>query len=636
MVATSYKAERQTTPVYVPLCMTHYATITMSTRRQSELEPITRGGARIIPFLILFATERRLVASNNTKTGFVRSTCSLRLLKSGRLRERGKSRIMLRPSIDGAPNQGMFHMIALAFDNRFIRELPGDPNTSNHSRQVSGAFWSPVTPTPVAAPRLLAHSPEMASLIDLDADAMNAPEMIDALAGNRLLPGMAAYATCYGGHQFGHWAGQLGDGRVIFLGEVINRAGQRWEMQLKGAGPTPYSRRADGRAVLRSSVREFLCSEAMHHLGIPTTRALSLVATGELVVRDMFYNGNAAPEPGAIVCRMAPSFIRFGHFEILAARGQHDLLTKLVDFTLARDFPQHTAPAPQRYADWFIDVCERTARLMAEWMRVGFVHGVMNTDNLSILGLTIDYGPYGWIDDFDPNWTPNTTDANGRRYCFGRQPQIARWNVERLGDALQSLLPPDARDAGLSAFDAAYADRIVAVMAAKFGLLSFTDADASLVDDAFALMQRAEVDMTDFFRRLATIDAILRPRPMSTISSVRVRLPLQRVNCCHSAAAASSPGSAEGNSRPSLRSACVKSRSPSARDSSCSMFFRWWRIFARARPVRTKLSHEGLGRAPGAVVISTTSPLFSSVRSATASPLTLAATQWSPTSEWIA
>lgn len=398
-------------------------------------------------------------------------------------------------------------MIALAFDNRFIRELPGDPNTSNHSRQVSGAFWSAVAPTPVAAPRLLAHSPEMAALIDLDADAMNAPEMIDALAGNRLLPGMAAYATCYGGHQFGHWAGQLGDGRVIFLGEVINRAGQRWEMQLKGAGPTPYSRRADGRAVLRSSVREFLCSEAMHHLGIPTTRALSLVATGELVVRDMFYNGNAAPEPGAIVCRMAPSFIRFGHFEILAARGQHDLLTKLVDFTLARDFPQHTAPAPQRYADWFIDVCERTARLMAEWMRVGFVHGVMNTDNLSILGLTIDYGPYGWIDDFDPNWTPNTTDANGRRYCFGRQPQIARWNVERLGDALQSLLPPDARDAGLSAFDAAYADRIVAVMAAKFGLLSFTDADASLVDDAFALMQRAEVDMTDFFRRLATIDA---------------------------------------------------------------------------------------------------------------------------------
>jgi uncharacterized protein with ACT and thioredoxin-like domain len=225
--------------------------------------------------------------------------------------------------------------------------------------------------------------------------------------------GMEPYAACYGGHQFGNWAGQLGDGRAITLGEVVNERGERWELQLKGAGPTPYSRTADGRAVLRSSIREFLCSEAMHHLGVPTTRALSVVTTGDAVVRDMFYDGNAEEEPGAIVCRVAPSFIRFGNFEIFAARNDLAMLEQLVDFTIARDFA-HLMVMPDvsaRRAAWYAEVCERTARLMVHWMRVGFVHGVMNTDNMSILGLTIDYGPYGWIDDFNPNWTPNTTDA---------------------------------------------------------------------------------------------------------------------------------------------------------------------------------------------------------------------------------
>lgn len=398
-------------------------------------------------------------------------------------------------------------MASLVFDNRFTRELPGDPSASNHPRQIHGVCWSAVMPTPVAQPQVLAFSPEMAALLDLDAEALNTPEMVEALAGNRLLPGMTAYATCYGGHQFGHWAGQLGDGRAIFLGEVINRAGQRWEMQLKGAGPTPYSRRADGRAVLRSSIREFLCSEAMHHLGVPTTRALSVVGTGEAVMRDMFYDGNPAREPGAIVCRMAPSFTRFGHFEIFAARGEHAILARLVNFTIARDFPELTSKSPTVYAEWFSEVCVRTARLMAEWMRVGFVHGVMNTDNMSILGLTLDYGPYGWIDDYDPMWTPNTTDAQGRRYCFANQPAIARWNLERLGEALSSLLSAEATQMGLAEFDTVYTERITAVMQAKFGLTVMTDLDADVINDAFALMQRAEVDMTEFFRCLATIDS---------------------------------------------------------------------------------------------------------------------------------
>ncbi len=398
-------------------------------------------------------------------------------------------------------------MPSLTFDNRFLRELPGDADTRNHSRHVTGACWSPVTPTPVAAPRLIAWSREVADALDLDAGALAAPELLAALAGNRLLPGMVAYATCYGGHQFGEWAGQLGDGRAIMLGELINRTGQRFELQLKGAGPTPYSRRADGRAVLRSSIREFLCSEAMHHLGVPTTRALSLVGTGEAVVRDMFYDGHPVAEPGAVVCRVAPSFTRFGHFELLAARGDRALLKRLVDFTIARDFPELTADPEQRIAAWFLEVCRRTAEMLVHWMRVGFVHGVMNTDNMSILGLTIDYGPYGWVDNFDPGWTPNTTDAAGHRYCFGRQPEIARWNLERLADALAGpLLTWEAQAAGLAHYDATYAEAFSKALAGKFGFHDWQDGDTELVNDVFELMRRAEVDMTEFFRSLAQID----------------------------------------------------------------------------------------------------------------------------------
>jgi uncharacterized protein YdiU (UPF0061 family) len=394
----------------------------------------------------------------------------------------------------------------LVFDNSFTRQLPGDPDPRNNTRQVRGACWSAVMPTPVSAPHLLAWSREMAAALDLDAQSMQSPTLLDALAGNGLLPGMQPYAACYGGHQFGNWAGQLGDGRAISLGETVNSAGQRWELQLKGAGPTPYSRRADGRAVLRSSVREFLCSEAMHHLGIPTTRALSLVGTGDTVLRDMFYDGNPRHEPGAIVCRVAPSFIRFGNFEILASRGEKPLLAQLVDFTIARDFPELHAEVDDRRTAWFAEVCARTGLLIARWMQVGFVHGVMNTDNMSILGLTIDYGPYGWVDDFDPGWTPNTTDAEGKRYCFGQQPEIARWNLERLADALQLLIPQDALTAGLTAYDTAYADEATRLFAGKFGFAAWRDEDAELTGELFGLMSEAEVDMTIFFRSLARLD----------------------------------------------------------------------------------------------------------------------------------
>ncbi len=395
----------------------------------------------------------------------------------------------------------------LTFDNRFLRELPGDPEQNNVSRQVFGACWSPVDPTPVAAPRLLAYSREVAAALDLDEQSMAAPEVLAALSGNGLLPGMTSYASCYGGHQFGQWAGQLGDGRAILLGEAINRQGQRFELQLKGAGPTPYSRRADGRAVLRSSIREFLCSEAMHHLGVPTTRALSLVGTGEAVVRDMFYDGHPVAEPGAVVCRVAPSFTRFGHFELLAARSDRALLQRLVEFTVTRDFPELVAGPEYDLAAWFREICERTARLMVHWMRVGFVHGVMNTDNMSILGLTIDYGPYGWVDNFDPGWTPNTTDASTRRYCFARQPAIALWNLERLAEALAMLMPRpgDLADA-LERYGEVYANEFRAAFAGKLGLERWQEDDVDLLEDLYGLMHRTEIDMSEFFRSLARLD----------------------------------------------------------------------------------------------------------------------------------
>ena len=398
-------------------------------------------------------------------------------------------------------------MRKLQFDNRFVRELPPDTGEGPGPRSVERAMYTLVTPAPVRAPTVLAYSADAAALLDLTAADVGTPEFAQVFGGNALLEGMQPYAANYGGHQFGHWAGQLGDGRALTLGEVVNRAGERWELQLKGSGLTPYSRGADGRAVLRSSIREFLCSEAMHHLGVPTTRALCLVGTGEQVVRDMFYDGHPAPEPGAIVCRLAPSFIRFGSFELPSSRGDVDLLRQLADFTIRRDYPELGGSGEALYAEWFAQVCERTARMVAHWMRVGFVHGVMNTDNMSTLGLTMDYGPYGWVDDYDPDWTPNTTDARRRRYRYGQQPEVAWWNLGCLAGALSPLFPDTAPlEAGLERYIQAYAAAERQHVAAKLGLAECRDDDLALMQDLHSLMHSVEIDMTLWFRALAEVD----------------------------------------------------------------------------------------------------------------------------------
>ena len=404
------------------------------------------------------------------------------------------------------------HLAQLQFDNRFVRELPADPELENYRRQVAGAAYSRVKPTPVKNPQLVAGAVDVAALVDLPAEIFSQTEFAQIFGGNQLLAGMDPHACCYGGHQFGNWAGQLGDGRAINLGEVRNQQGEYWTLQLKGAGPTPYSRTADGLAVLRSSVREFLCSEAMFHLGVPTTRALSLITTGEWVRRDMFYDGNPQLEAGAVVCRVAPNFTRFGNFEIFSARGDLELLKKLTDFTIRADFAHLLVDVSAEitadvYLQWFIEVCTRTAQLMAHWMRVGFVHGVMNTDNMSILGLTIDYGPYGWLEGYDPDWTPNTTDAQGRRYRYGTQPRVALWNLAQLANAIYPLINSvELLQQALEIYRAEYERCAQCNMANKLGLSQFDPTqDQTLTDNLLQVFQSAEIDMTIFYRLLANL-----------------------------------------------------------------------------------------------------------------------------------
>lgn len=391
----------------------------------------------------------------------------------------------------------------LSIKDKFNKELPADPNRTNSRRQVFEACFSYVTPRIPSAPKLIHVAEEMATELGLSARDVHSPEFLSIFSGSSVLENTDPYAMCYGGHQFGNWAGQLGDGRAINLAEVEHE-GKSWALQLKGAGETPYSRRADGLAVLRSSIREHLCSEAMYYLGVPTTRSLSLVLTGDQVLRDILYDGNAAYEKGAVVCRVAPSFIRFGNFQIFTSRRDIENLRKLTDFTIKHHFPSIQSEGKQAYIDFYRLVAERTLEMIVHWQRVGFVHGVMNTDNMSILGLTIDYGPYGWLEGYDPNWTPNTTDRQSRRYRFGQQAGVAAWNLMQLGNALYPLVEEvDPFNEVLQNFQTNYRMAYLEMMGQKLGLSAPPSTFKDLIESLEENLSLTETDMTIFFRNLA-------------------------------------------------------------------------------------------------------------------------------------
>ncbi len=400
----------------------------------------------------------------------------------------------------------------LNIKDKFNKELPADPNKENTRRQVFKSCFSEATPRVPSSPTLVHASKETAALLGLSEDDLASQNFLDIISGKQVLEGTTPYAMCYGGHQFGNWAGQLGDGRAINLTEVEHQK-KSWTLQLKGAGETPYSRTADGLAVLRSSIREHLCSEAMFHLGVPTTRSLSLALTGDEVLRDMMYDGNTAYEKGAVVCRVAPSFIRFGNFQIFMSRGDVDTLKELTDFTIRHYFPTIEKGTKAGYIEFFKQVAKRTLEMIIHWQRVGFVHGVMNTDNMSILGLTIDYGPYGWLEGYEPDWTPNTTDRQMRRYRFGHQPEVALWNLLQLANAIYQLVEEEEPfQKILESYQKNFKVEYFNMMSQKLGLEKFNgEADANLSIALTKNLQMTETDMTIFFRNLANL-----PKDMMT------------------------------------------------------------------------------------------------------------------------
>jgi uncharacterized protein YdiU (UPF0061 family) len=385
--------------------------------------------------------------------------------------------------------------VRLPFDNSYAR-LPE-------------RFYARLAPTPVAAPRLIKLNTALAAELGLDAEALASPEGVEILAGNRIAEGSETVALAYAGHQFGNFVPQLGDGRAVLLGEVVGRDGLRRDIQLKGSGPTPFSRRGDGRAALGPVLREYIVSEAMAALGIPTTRSLAAVATGEPVIRETAL-------PGAVLTRVASSHVRVGTFQFFAARDDVEALRLLADHVIARHYPD-AGNEPQPYRALFDRVIARQAELLAKWMLVGFIHGVMNTDNCSIAGETIDYGPCAFMDAYNPETVFSSIDHQGR-YAYGHQPRIANWNLARFGETLLPLFADDT-DAALAianevlgTFQGRYARALIAGMRRKLGLFTDEDGDGALAQDLLNVMTDGQADFTLTFRRLdPESDAEVRP-----------------------------------------------------------------------------------------------------------------------------
>lgn len=371
----------------------------------------------------------------------------------------------------------------LQFDNTYSR-LPDK-------------FYRRVTPTPLPKPYLVSFNEAVAGLIGLDPESPKMPEFVDYFSGNAPIPGSNPVSAIYAGHQFGVWVPQLGDGRAVLLGEAVNNEGMRFDVQLKGAGMTPFSRMGDGRAVLRSTIREYLCSEAMHALGIPTTRALCIVGSNAPVYRETV-------ETAAVLTRIAPTHIRFGTFELFASRGQTEEVKMLADYVIEHHYP-HLIDSPQKYLEFLREVVERTAKMLAAWQAVGFAHGVMNTDNMSITGLTIDYGPFGFLDEFDPAFICNHTDTGGR-YAYHQQPNIGLWNLGCFAQTLLSLIDRETAIAALDEYEEMFVTEYFRLMRRKLGLFSDFDEDSELISDLLLQMQQSAADYTRFFRRLSDFD----------------------------------------------------------------------------------------------------------------------------------
>lgn len=385
------------------------------------------------------------------------------------------------------------------FKQSWIDSFPGEDNIDTRQRQTPNKMYAQVRGETFPAPELIHFNTSLAC--SLDWPTPETEQDIAFLSGTTPKE-LKTYATAYAGHQFGQWAGQLGDGRAIFAGEILNKNLSPIEIQWKGSGLTPYSRRGDGKAVLRSSIREYLVSEAMFHLGIPTTRALSLIKTGQRIARDLMYSGNIEYEDGAVVLRTAKSFTRFGHFQFLQMHENKSDLKKLADFTIERFFPELIGKS-NLYLNFYKKVINRTQDMIVQWWRVGFTHGVMNTDNMSILGLTIDYGPFGFLDDFDLDFTPNTTDLPGRRYAFGNQLTISLWNLMALGNALAPLFEQE-EDLNLALIDyeKQFKQKFDEMIANKFGFQNTNENISLFTRKAIAFLDKTKYDYTLFFKSL--------------------------------------------------------------------------------------------------------------------------------------
>ncbi|XP_060149184.1 protein adenylyltransferase SelO-like isoform X1 [Globicephala melas] len=453
------------------------------------------------PRLLLLGVTCHAVVCSLWRPGLAGSASLLRLYSNKSNPEQGycEREVRLASSLD---------FWTLSSEN-LIAVLPIDPVKENYVRKVKNCVFSIAFPTPFKSRvHLVAVSKQvLEDILDLDLSVSETDDFIQLVSGEKIVPGSIPLAHRYGGHQFGIWADQLGDGRAHLIGIYMNRQGEKWELQLKGSGKTPYSRNGDGRAVLRSSVREFLCSEAMYYLRIPTSRAASLVVSDDAVWRDQFYNGNVVKERGAVVLRVAKSWFRIGSLEILAHYGELDLLRMLLDFIIQEHFPSVDAKEPNRYLDFFSTVVSETAQLIALWMSVGFAHGVCNTDNFSLLSITIDYGPFGFMEAYNPDFVPNTSDDE-RRYKIGNQANIGMFNLNKLLQALNPLLDPRQKQLAaqiLEGYPILYDTRFRELFKAKLGLLGKSKGDDDLIAFLLHLMEKTEADFTMTFRQLSEI-----------------------------------------------------------------------------------------------------------------------------------